>query len=1287
MSTPPDPRGASNWQRVDIACDEFERAKRNGENPQIQDFLSLDASAEERDLLFRELILLDYELCIELGITLFDEERLYTSFPKQQEFIRSVLKDAQNRFPSPVAGHHSLNGKQLGNYKIVSRIGAGGMGEVYLASHVGMDRTVAIKVLRPELVDSQEAINRFHREIYAVAKLLHPNLVRAFDAGESDGVHYLVLEYVDGYDLGTYIRQHGPVDWRTAINIVIQAANGLSYAHQRNIVHRDVKPSNLIVSRDGVVKVLDLGLARIEAEAESQDAADQSLTQVGTIMGTVDYMAPEQSLDTHSADARSDIYSLGCTLFFLLGGEPMYPGDTAVKRLLAHREMAIPSLSNSFPQVPASVDQVFQKMVAKRMQDRFQSMREVAEALQECSGESTVIIPADSALLGMDQQPADTDGGFMEVTIIKNDANRSQLEGSTITIAMETPAGELSDNRRMTRRSLTLIAVLGVIAATSVIIWMRKSETPLTAKASVTPLVANSASTSEDAWHMPGPVSWKPLTPTKAVSLRGSTLTMEEDRSITVSGNEYLNELYQVAVKPDVDEIHAIRLEILPFDSAGVMRIGRNPTGNAHLTKFKLFESISEDQFREVKLSSAWCDYQHAASYTVGITGTIDEDNPLSWHLFGETGQAHEAVFVLDPPLKLTPEQELVVQLHHENLFSAGAVSYSFGHFRFSALNEPYPAVRQQLLELMEAPNTGQRTRDAARAIVDGNPERAAAILPSLHSPILSNEQLVLKLLVGPEESTEVWNEFTNRYGANDTLKSPLQQLALAARGSLDNQGQRKAQEYLWNILYEIRVREPNEFSLNDLSAGILQKTTRYNSLFGNLEEAVLALQELVRRDPDNVSHRGALLAYLALLDDTAEYRKFCLRSMEHYLAKHDEASVAQLCRSTLLMPEVVSLNELPIEIFQRREKLRSDLLSLGLLELRRGNPKEALKYVNTIDESHAGETLGQAKAIQSLAHIQLAQFDLATTALLEGEATIPGALLKPNSYSHDGSRKLIARHLYSDQIANIVALLREARNRLGDNFVQPSELVKFDWRPVASRAQGKGEFVVPDTIADKMPTYEEARMAARAGEWKKASQMYQRMIANEPDNLAYLTLGGLTMQFAGDRMEFAKLRPQLLSLVRPDTSHQDRERLLKVSIVTPLEADQQNLAEIVRELTDETYEMAIREKDSYIHYFEIAQGLALYRAKEYDASQEKLERFRGTNDSPWTLIRLAAGSLIALNEAHQGNMDQATHALQTMGPKLAQFDEPPENATNIDWLMAQLLYRELEETVSAMSK
>jgi eukaryotic-like serine/threonine-protein kinase len=271
-------------------------------------------------------------------------------------------------------------GTVLGNYVVLGRIGGDGMGLVYKARHRLMKRLVAVKVLSPLLFPSAGARARFRREVEVGARLTHPNVVAAYDAGEADGRDFLVMEYVEGQNLSEVVKREGPLPVGGALHYVAQAARGLAYVHAAGVVHRDVKPANLLVDAAGTVKVLDMGLARLPLAGEA--AGDAGLTSAGVVMGTAAFMAPEQAADTSRADERSDVYSLGCCLYFLLTGRPPYGGGTPMETVFAHRERPIPSLREARPDCPAALDALFRKMVAKRPEDRPESMTAVLARLE-----------------------------------------------------------------------------------------------------------------------------------------------------------------------------------------------------------------------------------------------------------------------------------------------------------------------------------------------------------------------------------------------------------------------------------------------------------------------------------------------------------------------------------------------------------------------------------------------------------------------------------------------------------------------------------------------------------------------------------------------------------------------------------------------------------------------------------------------------------------------------------------------------------------------------------------
>lgn len=272
----------------------------------------------------------------------------------------------------------------LDRYVILDAIDSGGMGIVFKALHRSMDRVVALKTLPPSALDSEEKIKRFKREAKTAAMLSHPNIVITHDAHESNGIHFLVMEYVKGNNLGKVVRSQGPLPVATAVDYVLQAARGLEHVHSQGIIHRDIKPGNLLLDPDGTVKVSDVGLARLETPDGAALMTEEELTIAGGVMGTATFMSPEQAANTHNADACSDVYSLGCTMYYLLTGKPPYQEDTLINTILAHRDKPIPPLSETRDDIPEDVIAVYRRMMAKKSEDRYQSMTEVIEALTDC---------------------------------------------------------------------------------------------------------------------------------------------------------------------------------------------------------------------------------------------------------------------------------------------------------------------------------------------------------------------------------------------------------------------------------------------------------------------------------------------------------------------------------------------------------------------------------------------------------------------------------------------------------------------------------------------------------------------------------------------------------------------------------------------------------------------------------------------------------------------------------------------------------------------------------------
>lgn len=276
------------------------------------------------------------------------------------------------------------NGFFLGQYRILDLIGQGGMGKVYQAEHMTMSRLVALKLLSSDMTRTERARQLFRREVKAAARLVHPHIATAFDANEVNGRAFLVLEYIAGPSLSHLVREQGPLPVGQACEFLRQAALGLQHAHEFGMVHRDIKPSNLLiqpaVGRDtlegGTLKIVDFGLALL---ADSND--DHITTDRHIVLGTPDYLAPEQARDLRSVDIRADLYGLGCTFYFMLTGQVPFPGGSALEKVTRHANDEPEPIEELRPVVPPGVVAVAQKLMAKAPADRYQTPRELADAI------------------------------------------------------------------------------------------------------------------------------------------------------------------------------------------------------------------------------------------------------------------------------------------------------------------------------------------------------------------------------------------------------------------------------------------------------------------------------------------------------------------------------------------------------------------------------------------------------------------------------------------------------------------------------------------------------------------------------------------------------------------------------------------------------------------------------------------------------------------------------------------------------------------------------------------
>jgi serine/threonine protein kinase len=450
----------SSTGRIDQVCDQFEKAWQSGNPPLIEEVL-LRAPPAERDRLLAELLEIELDFRQRSGAFLqLDDYR--GRFPESGRMVEGVFRRV-------------VKTRRLGDYELLEEIGHGGMGVVYKARQVYLNQTVALKILPHRYLDDVQAVSRFRREMQSIGGLNHPNIVRAYNAGEAGGVHFLVMEFVDGINLQQFVNLDfppgGPLGIGAACEVIRQAALGLQHAHEHQLVHRDIKPANLMLCRSGEVKLLDMGLAKFYAERRNEAQPQGHLTQPGVTMGTIDFMAPEQWENSAAADIRSDIYSLGCTLFFLLTGKAPYADpafDSSRKKLMAHVVAPIPSLLKDCPDCPRELEEIYETTLAKDPRERYSEPAEVAAAIEQFAdaeelAELIAAIPRDAVWIA---------AGRSDLQNPEFDTAKKQSSRSVGASARRRTQSRKIAQRRF--RRVVQFAVFGSLVAvlSAVIVWL-----------------------------------------------------------------------------------------------------------------------------------------------------------------------------------------------------------------------------------------------------------------------------------------------------------------------------------------------------------------------------------------------------------------------------------------------------------------------------------------------------------------------------------------------------------------------------------------------------------------------------------------------------------------------------------------------------------------------------------------------------------------------------------------------------------------------------------------------
>ena len=359
-------------------------------------------------------------------------------------------------------------GFTIGKYRVLERLGSGGMGTVYLCEHLQVGRKVAVKVLPTSQASNPSALGRFYREARAAGVLDHPNLVKAHDIDQDGGLHFLVMDYVDGDSLQHIVARFGPLPVERAAPYISQAAQGLQHAHQIGWLHRDVKPANIMLERNGTIRVLDLGLARF-----FYDNNDPLTLQhdADNVLGTADYLSPEQALNSHDVDVRTDVYSLGATFYFLLTGRAPFPDGKIAQKLIWHQVRQPTPVRQLRPEVPEGVAAILEKMMAKNPAQRYQTPAEVIEALAPWVSE-TIAPPREEEIPRLSPLVESSPSPTPAPQRARRAAEPMPARRSTTSTPLPLPAGDSSGRLGLLHRSPSIAEV-----ATPAVLSSKQTET------------------------------------------------------------------------------------------------------------------------------------------------------------------------------------------------------------------------------------------------------------------------------------------------------------------------------------------------------------------------------------------------------------------------------------------------------------------------------------------------------------------------------------------------------------------------------------------------------------------------------------------------------------------------------------------------------------------------------------------------------------------------------------------------------------------------------------------
>ncbi|HUG20549.1 MAG TPA: serine/threonine-protein kinase [Planctomycetaceae bacterium] len=893
----------------------------------------------------------------------------------------------------------------FGDYVLQERIGSGGMGTVYRAVHTKMNRAVAIKILNPKLSSNPSLLERFDREVRATAKLQHLNIVHAYDAGEYNRAHFLVMELVEGVDLNRVIAEKGPLSVTHALECITQVAEGLKYAHAQGIIHRDVKPSNILLSRSGVIKLSDMGLVRVSCDWDDSDIArlNANLSRTGLLMGSVNFMAPEQAMDSRDTDERSDIYALGATLYFLLTGQTMFSADTATKTILALQTSTPPSIRTLRDDVGDELDAVYLKMVARHPDDRFRTMGHVLDAIRKFnesnSAEGTLSAPEAPATslskshifdsdLSQDFWVERAEQRVMErsqlkqsVNVLDDDSDHEESNDPTLmqmlpvkTDSRENkPDSEYLDSsillKQVTRSNqLAMLAVIVPLSLAMIYFLLRSfQQTPASA-------LQSNASQSRSANQAPRSVElrellpdldeevWTVLIPEQLTTESGAKIEADRDGVIVVTGAGGKSDRYTLSSTFDAQRVTGVRLEVIPpRDASGA----DDPSaGEFHLTEFALqtHSDAALSSTLPARFRAAYADDYQSRSSTgepLFVTNVLDGNSESAWGVGSRFRLPHWVIFETAPHSVSSITKAVTMSLASGD---RDGTADRLRRFRILVTDKPRP----MLQEMIRKGNLSDVEKRAAAYLILGNPREASDLLQTAvaeGNPDSGTRLTLLaialheQLLIGPARKTA--EKLATWLGENRTGHSQLLSLAenvLVEVGGLDHQetgqildgSKLESQVAAWTAKLQEMPFAQSEHSLR-------RRAETYARL-GQWKKAAADYLKISRSgEPGEIVSRQTLVA-LALSNDAESYRDFCRFLSEKYAERElDTVSAQRLCEGLLLRPDGSAFAGKFVEILAREspqtpENFRAIpvlLATRGLAYYRVHQPQEALNIVN----------------------------------------------------------------------------------------------------------------------------------------------------------------------------------------------------------------------------------------------------------------------------------------------------------------------------------------------------